>query len=106
MKLDFTKFATRGYVTNATPIEKLDNLSNHLNNECDAHIQLYVKRDDLLPGASGGNKTRKLDFCLAEAMNDPFRSSGTEPLFSSEDLQLLKWTRRRMNILNLLFWIK
>ncbi|MBU8849465.1 MAG: D-cysteine desulfhydrase, partial [Desulfobacterales bacterium] len=26
------------------------------------------KRDDLLPGAAGGNKTRKLEFCIADAL--------------------------------------
>ena len=29
---------------------------------------MYIKRDDLLPGTSGGNKTRKLDFCIADAL--------------------------------------
>lgn len=27
-----------------------------------------MKRDDLLPGAGGGNKTRKLDFIMAQAV--------------------------------------
>jgi len=31
-------------------------------------VNLYVKRDDLLPGAAGGNKTRKLEFCMADAL--------------------------------------
>jgi len=31
-------------------------------------INLYVKRDDLLPGSAGGNKTRKLEFCIADAL--------------------------------------
>jgi len=31
-------------------------------------VNLFVKRDDLLPGAAGGNKTRKLDFCIADAL--------------------------------------
>jgi len=31
-------------------------------------VNLYVKRDDLLPGSAGGNKTRKLEFCIADAM--------------------------------------
>ena len=29
---------------------------------------MYLKRDDLLPGTAGGNKTRKLDFCIADAL--------------------------------------
>jgi len=31
-------------------------------------VELWVKRDDLLPGAAGGNKTRKLEFSIGEAM--------------------------------------
>jgi D-cysteine desulfhydrase len=31
-------------------------------------VNLFVKRDDQLPGAGGGNKTRKLEFCIADAM--------------------------------------
>jgi D-cysteine desulfhydrase len=31
-------------------------------------VNLYIKRDDLLPGAGGGNKTRKLEFCMADAL--------------------------------------
>jgi D-cysteine desulfhydrase len=31
-------------------------------------VRLYIKRDDLLPGCAGGNKTRKLDFCIADAI--------------------------------------
>jgi len=32
-------------------------------------VNLYVKRDDLLPGSGGGNKTRKLEFCIADALD-------------------------------------
>jgi D-cysteine desulfhydrase len=31
---------------------------------------LFVKRDDQLPGAAGGNKTRKLEFCIADALEN------------------------------------
>lgn len=34
-----------------------------------ADINIYIKRDDLLPGTAGGNKTRKLDFSMADAIN-------------------------------------
>ena len=62
--MDFTKFPRRGYLQGQTPIEPMKNLSKALGGE----VNLFVKRDDLLPGASGGNKTRKLDFCIADAM--------------------------------------
>lgn len=44
-----------------TPIEHLPRLSEHLG------AQLYVKRDDQTGLAFGGNKTRKLEFLVAEA---------------------------------------
>lgn len=56
-------FPRRRYTPQATPIEKLENLSKHL-----AGPQLYIKRDDLLGLAAGGNKTRKLEFLLADAL--------------------------------------
>lgn len=62
--LDFTQFPRRGYLQGPTPLEEMKNLSKALGGE----VNLYVKRDDLLPGASGGNKTRKLEFCIAEAL--------------------------------------
>lgn len=62
--MNFAKFPRRNYLQGATPIEAMPALSRALGGE----VNLYVKRDDLLPGASGGNKTRKLDFCLAEAL--------------------------------------
>jgi D-cysteine desulfhydrase len=34
------------------------------------NVNLFVKRDDLLPGAAGGNKTRKLEFCIADALEN------------------------------------
>lgn len=46
-----------------TPIEPLDRLSRALGGP-----QLYVKRDDLSGLASGGNKTRKLELLVADAL--------------------------------------
>jgi D-cysteine desulfhydrase len=62
--MNFTKFPRRAYLQGATPIEPMENLSKALGQG----VNLFVKRDDLLPGASGGNKTRKLEFCLADAL--------------------------------------
>src|SRR6476659_6902227 len=47
-----------------TPIEKLDRLSRHLGGP-----EIYVKRDDQTGLATGGNKARKLEFLLADALN-------------------------------------
>lgn len=62
--MNFTQFPRRGYLQGATPIEALPSLSKALGGD----VNIFVKRDDLLPGSAGGNKTRKLDFCIADAM--------------------------------------
>lgn len=49
-------------VGSATPLERLDRLSDYLGHE------IYMKRDDLTPLALGGNKLRKLEFLAAEAL--------------------------------------
>lgn len=44
-----------------TPLHKLENISSELSQS------IYCKRDDLTGFAMGGNKTRKLDFLIADA---------------------------------------
>lgn len=46
-----------------TPIEKLERLSRHLGGP-----EIYVKRDDQTALATGGNKVRKLEFLMADAL--------------------------------------
>lgn len=46
-----------------TPIHKLENLSKKYK------IDIYIKRDDLTGYALGGNKLRKLDYLLKDALN-------------------------------------
>lgn len=62
--MDLSKFPRRGYVQQPTPIEFLPRFSAALGNK----VNVFIKRDDLLPGCAGGNKTRKLDFCIADAL--------------------------------------
>ena len=62
--MNFTKFPRRQYIQGQTPIEFLPSLTKTLGGD----VNLYVKRDDLLPGSAGGNKTRKLEFCIADAL--------------------------------------
>ena len=59
-----SRFPRRGYVREATPLEFLPAFSKALGNK----VNIWIKRDDLLPGAGGGNKTRKLDFSIADAL--------------------------------------
>ncbi len=46
-----------------TPIERLDRLTRHLGGP-----ELWIKRDDQTGLATGGNKTRKLEFLAADAL--------------------------------------
>lgn len=46
-----------------TPLEPMKNLSAHLNGP-----ELWVKRDDCTGLSTGGNKTRKLEFLIADAL--------------------------------------
>ncbi|MFJ7827580.1 D-cysteine desulfhydrase [Psychrobacillus sp. NPDC096623] len=55
----------RIYTTDPTPIERLDRLSQLLNGPT-----IYIKRDDLLGLTGGGNKTRKLEFLMADALEN------------------------------------
>ncbi len=59
-----------------TPIQKLENISKLL------HTNVYIKRDDLTGLGLGGNKTRKLEFLLADAKN-----GGAEVVFTTGGAQ-------------------
>jgi D-cysteine desulfhydrase len=61
--MNLAKFPRRRYTEGRTPIEKLSRLSKELGGPT-----IYMKRDDLLGLAGGGNKTRKLEFLVAEAL--------------------------------------
>ena len=47
-----------------TPIEELKNLSKKL-----SKYTIYIKRDDNTGLATGGNKTRKLEYLIQDALN-------------------------------------
>ena len=46
-----------------TPLQPLDRLSEAIGGP-----RIWIKRDDLTDGIGGGNKIRKLEFVLAEAI--------------------------------------
>ena len=62
--MNLAKIPRRGYLQSPTPIEPLPNFSKALGDK----VNIWIKRDDLLPGCEGGNKTRKLDFSFADAL--------------------------------------
>jgi len=61
--MNLAQFPRRRYTEGQTPLEFLPNLTAKLGGP-----QLYIKRDDLLGLAGGGNKTRKLEFLVADAL--------------------------------------
>ena len=56
-----------------TACNKMDNVTRHVGGP-----DLYIKRDDVMELAHGGNKTRKLEYALAEALNLGCRSVVTQ----------------------------
>lgn len=61
--MHLARFPRRQYTEGRTPVEKLARLSALLGGP-----DIYIKRDDLLGLAGGGNKTRKLEFLVADAL--------------------------------------
>lgn len=61
--MDLARFPRRRYTDGWTPLEHLPQLTHHMNGP---HI--FIKRDDLLGLSGGGNKTRKLEFLVADAL--------------------------------------
>ncbi len=61
--MNLSEFPRRRYTEGYTPIQKLTSFSEAINGP-----EVYVKRDDLLGLTEGGNKTRKLEFVIADAL--------------------------------------
>ncbi|MBW1783424.1 MAG: D-cysteine desulfhydrase, partial [Deltaproteobacteria bacterium] len=61
--MNLAQFPRRRYTTGQTPIETAPRFSEVLGGP-----DIYIKRDDLLGLAAGGNKTRKLEFLVADAL--------------------------------------
>jgi len=61
--MNLAKYPRRRYTEGQTPVEYLKNLTELLGGP-----EIYMKRDDLLGLAGGGNKTRKLEFLMADAL--------------------------------------
>lgn len=68
--MDLSPFPRRRYTEGATPIEPMPRFSAWLAAQCPGGVgpEVWIKRDDLLGLAPGGNKTRKLEFLVADAL--------------------------------------
>ena len=63
--MNLAQFPRRRYTEGFTPIEAVPRFSSALGGP-----NIYIKRDDLLGLSAGGNKTRKLEFLVADAMEE------------------------------------
>jgi D-cysteine desulfhydrase len=68
--MNLSRFPRRRYTPSATPLESLPRFSAALAALCPQGRgpEVWVKRDDLLGLFPGGNKTRKLEFLVADAL--------------------------------------
>jgi len=61
--VNLARFPRRRYTEGQTPLEFLERLTEKLNGP-----EIWMKRDDFLGFFPGGNKTRKLEFLMADAL--------------------------------------
>ncbi|HEY3424441.1 MAG TPA: D-cysteine desulfhydrase [Negativicutes bacterium] len=61
--MNLARFPRRRYTKGRTPLERLTRFSQAIGGP-----NIYIKRDDLLGLTGGGNKTRKLEFLVADAL--------------------------------------
>src|SRR3569832_2185888 len=81
--MNLAKFPRRRYTPAATPLEPLPRLSEALGGP-----NIFIKRDDLTGLASGGNKTRKLEFLVADALSQGADTLGTVGAVQSNHCRL------------------
>ncbi|MDP2066418.1 MAG: D-cysteine desulfhydrase [Burkholderiaceae bacterium] len=68
--MDLSRFPRRRYTSFVTPLEPLPRFTQALAASCPGGKgpQVWIKRDDMLGLFPGGNKTRKLEFLVADAL--------------------------------------
>ncbi|MDP1998042.1 MAG: D-cysteine desulfhydrase [Rhodoferax sp.] len=74
--MDLSRFPRRRYSVGPTPLEFLPNFTRALSPQGDGP-NIWIKRDDMLGLFPGGNKTRKLEFLMADAL-----AQGTDTLIT------------------------
>ncbi|MFZ2053948.1 MAG: D-cysteine desulfhydrase family protein [Candidatus Aminicenantales bacterium] len=77
LKQKISVFPRRDLIHRPTPLRRLDRLTKELGGP-----EIWIKRDDLTGLAFGGNKSRKLEFIIADALNQ-----GAEVIITWASLQ-------------------
>jgi len=75
--MHLARFPRRRYTEGWTPLHKLERLTRLLGGP-----EIFIKRDDLSGLAAGGNKTRKLEFLVGDAL-----AKGADTLLTSGGVQ-------------------
>ena len=71
--MDLARFPRHPLTFGPTPLEPLPRLSAHLGGK----VEIWAKREDCNSGlAFGGNKTRKLEYLVPDALNYGWRDYG------------------------------
>jgi hypothetical protein len=65
--MDLTRFPRRRYTDGATPLHAAPRFSAAIARD-GGGPNVFIKRDDMLGLTPGGNKTRKLEFLVADAL--------------------------------------
>jgi len=76
-----------------TPLERLDNLTKHLGGP-----EIWIKRDDCTGLATGGNKTRKLEFLVAQAIAEGADTLVTQGATQSNHVRQTAAAARKMGM--------
>jgi 1-aminocyclopropane-1-carboxylate deaminase/D-cysteine desulfhydrase-like pyridoxal-dependent ACC family enzyme len=84
----------------ATPLEHLPRLSSQLKRE------VFIKRDDGLGPGLGGNKTRKLEYLLAEAQQHGLRKVATFGGLQSNHARITAAAARKLSLEPHLFYFE
>lgn len=77
----FSRFSRTPLLDEVTPIQRLNRLEQALGRDA-GDIRLFVKRDDLMGIGGGGNKLRKLEFLVGEAL-----ASGCDTFITTGGMQ-------------------
>ena len=92
-----TRFPRVALLDGPSPIRSLDRLSTHLGRELNG-VRLFVKRDDVGPVGLGGNKLRKLEFLLGQALAERADTVITVGALQSNHARLTAAAAARMGL--------
>src|SRR5512138_2933571 len=86
--------------SSATPLEYLPRLSSQLKRE------VFIKRDDVIGPGLGGNKTRKLEYLLAEAQQRGLQKAVTFGGLQSNHARITAAAARKLGLEPHLFYFE